>query len=162
MVCGYVMRLVHYHDPVQYTIICTVPPSKPGNFRVDRGSITFMFARILWDLTNQTADAGADKLTLLLTYSNMSLVQEIELPGNAERVALDLIPGTEYVVQLRAENPDGMAITDALSVQTLNGSEYTYIVTVAHTYQSCSIVAFKIFVLLCKSQYAESYMLMHT
>ena len=97
----------------------------PSNFRVEPSSVTSVFARIRWDLTNQTVDAGADRLTLLLTYSNMSLVQEIDLPGNAEQVALDLIPGTSYVVRLRAENPDGMVITDPVPLETLNGSKYT-------------------------------------
>ena len=104
--------------------VCTVPPSKPSNFRVEQSSVTSVFARIRWDLTNQTTDAGADRLVLLLTYSNMSLVQEIVLPGNAEQVALNLIPGTNYFVQLRAENPDGMIVTDPMGIETLNGSKY--------------------------------------
>ena len=106
-------------------ILVTVPPTMPGDFRVEQSSITSVFARIRWTITNQTQDEGAETLTLLLTYSNMSLVQEIILPGDATLVALDLIPGTEYTVRLRAENPSGMVITDAVPFTTLTGSKYT-------------------------------------
>ena len=106
-------------------ILVTVPPTMPGDFRVEQSSITSVFARIRWTITNQTQDEGAETLSLLLTYSNMSLVQEIVLPGDATLVALDLIPGTEYTVRLRAENPSGMVITDAVPFTTLTGSKYT-------------------------------------
>ena len=129
--------------------VCTVPPSKPGNFRVEQSSVTSVFARIRWDLTNQTADAGADRLIILLTYSNMSLVQEIELPGNAEQVALNLIPGTNYFVRLRAENPDGMIVTDPVGIETLNGSKYYYVIKAC--FKVLSIYMYDIIV-ICKSE----------
>ena len=93
----------------------------PGDFRVQRSSITSVFARVRWSIINQTADEGADTLSLLLTYKNMSFVDEITLPGDATQAPLDLIPGTEYAVRLRANNPDGMVITDAVFFTTLTG-----------------------------------------
>ena len=102
-----------------------------------------MFARIRWELTNQTADEGADKLTLLLTYSNMSLVQEIDLPGNSEQVALDLIPGTNYTIRLRAENPDGMRITGPVRFATLPGSTYIHL-----HYYFCNVTKYDICVVI--------------
>ena len=67
------------------------------------------------------ADEGADSLSLLLTYKNMSFVDEITLPGDATQAPLDLIPGTEYAVRLRADNRDGMVITNAVFFTTLTG-----------------------------------------
>ena len=90
---------------------------------MEESSITSVFARIRWTITNQTQDAGAETLTLLLTYKNMSLVQQIDLPGYTTQVALDLIPGTDYTVRLRAQNPSGMVITDPVNFKTLTGSE---------------------------------------
>ena len=95
----------------------------PGDFRVEDSSITSVFARIRWSITNRTVDEGAETLTILLTYRNMSLVDQIDLPGDATSVPLDLIPGTEYSVRLRAENPNGMVITETVNFRTLTGSK---------------------------------------
>jgi hypothetical protein len=92
---------------------------------VEEGSTTSVFARVRWDLTNQTTDAGADRLFLLLFYSNMSLVREFELAGNAQQMALNLVPGTIYLVRLRVENPDGMVVTAPVEIETLTGSKHT-------------------------------------
>ena len=109
----------HYH--IMLTHNHAVPPSVPDMFRVDESSITSVFARLQWTNTNQTADEGAETLTLLLMFSNMRLAQQIELSGDTTQVTLDLIPGTEYSARLRAENPSGMVITDAITFSTLDG-----------------------------------------
>ena len=96
----------------------------PGNFMIERNSITSVFARVSWSLTNQTADEGAKALTLRLTYGNMSFIDDIRLPGDATSVPLNLIPGTEYAVRLTAENPDGMITTETKYFQTLLGSKF--------------------------------------
>ena len=57
-------------------------------------------------------------------FGNMSIAQQIELSGDATQVTLDLIPGTEYSVRLRAENPSGMVITDAITIETLAGRKF--------------------------------------
>lgn len=104
-----------------------MPPTVPENFRVVPSTITSVFARIQWENTNLTVDAGAERLVVILTYSNMSLVREIELPGNVEQESLDLIPGTNYTVRLRAENPDGMVITDPKAFKTLPGRKSLFV-----------------------------------
>ena len=58
-------------------------------------------------------------------FGNMSIAQQIELPGDSTQVTLDLIPGTDYSARLRAENPDGMVITEAISFTTLAGRKWT-------------------------------------
>lgn len=97
----------------------------PGDFQVEASSVTSVFARVRWTITNQTEDEGAEVLTLLLTYSNMTLVEEIQLPGSATFAQLDLIPGINYTVRLRAQNPSGMVITEPASFRTLTGSKCT-------------------------------------
>lgn len=99
----------------------SVRPALPRDLSVDQ--ISSETARVMWTLTNSTADEGADSLALLVTYSNGSLVREITMPGDQRSVHLqELVPASDYVVMLRAENVDGVKATNPVSFRTLHGN----------------------------------------
>ena len=71
------------------------------------------YVRIGWTLTNQTADAGAEVLTLHLEDHPNS---PFHLDPNQEEWILYSEPGMMYNITLKATNPDGVATTDPVEV----------------------------------------------
>ena len=68
---------------------------------------------IHWTLTNQTADAGAEVLTLHLQDHPNS---PFRLEPNQEEWILYSEPGMMYNLTLKAMNPDGVVTTDPMVV----------------------------------------------
>ena len=66
-----------------------------------------------WTLTNQTADAGAEVLTLHLQGHPNS---PFHLDPNQAEWILCSEPGMIYNLTLKAMNPDGLATTDPVVV----------------------------------------------
>ena len=88
-----------------------MPPSKPTGVTVNRIDDTHI--NISWTLTTQTADAGAEVLTLHLQDHPNSPFQ---LKPNQEEWVLYSEPGMMYNLTLKAMNPDGVATTDPMAV----------------------------------------------
>ena len=88
-----------------------VPPSLPSN--VMSSIINATHVMITWTLTNRTADAGANRLTLHLENHPNS---PFELEPTQSQWILYSEPGMEYNVWLKATNPDGMVTTDPTTV----------------------------------------------
>ena len=90
----------------------TVPPFRPTDVTVTHINETYTQNR--WTLTNQTADAGAEVLTLHLQGHPNS---PFHLEPNQEEWILFPEPGMMYNVTLKAMNPDGvLATTDPVVV----------------------------------------------
>ena len=95
----------------QVVFTSTVPPSTPNGVTVTHINDTHV--RIGWTLTNQTADAGAEVLTLHLQGHPNS---PFHLDPNQEEWILYSEPGMMYNLTLKAMNPDGVATTDPVAV----------------------------------------------
>ena len=70
--------------------------------------------QIRWTLTNHTADAGAEVLTLHLQDHPSSPFQ---LEPNQVEWILCSEPGMMYNLTLKAMNPDGITTTDPVAVK---------------------------------------------
>ena len=89
-----------------------MPPSRPAGVTVNRINDTHL--NIRWTLTNQTADAGAEVLTLQLQNHPNS---PFRLDPNQEEWILYSEPEMMYNLTLKAINPDGVATTDPIAVK---------------------------------------------
>ena len=88
-----------------------MPPSQPTGINITLINATHIL--ISWTLTNQTADAGAEVLTLHLQDHPNSPFQ---LEPNQEEWILYSEPGMMYNLTLKAMNADGVATTDLMVV----------------------------------------------
>ena len=104
--------LVHNVNCILYYFHSTVPPSRPAGVTVNRINDTHV--NISWTLTNLTADAGAEVLTLHLHDHPHS---PFRLEPNQEEWILYSEPGMMYNLTLKAMNPDGVASTDPMAVK---------------------------------------------
>ena len=89
-----------------------MPPSQPRAINITHINDTYIL--ISWTLTNQTADAGAEVLTLQLQDHPNS---PFRLEPNQEEWILYSEPGMMYNLTLKAMNPDGVATTDPIAVK---------------------------------------------
>ena len=86
-----------------------VPPSIPTNVTFTVLNATHVMIR--WNLTNQTADAGAETLTLHLQDHQCS---PFVLEPTQDEWILNSEPGKMYNLTLKASNPDGEVTTDPI------------------------------------------------
>ena len=105
-------------------LVFPVPPSLPANLAATE--VNFTATRVTWALTNPTADAGADTLTLTVRYSET--IDEYLLAGNETALLIAVIPGTEYEFALTARNQDGSATTQPALYQTPPGGNYSTLI----------------------------------
>ena len=89
----------------------SVPPSPPTGMNFTHINDTCVLVQ--WTLTNQTADAGAEVLTLHLQNHPNSPFQ---LEPNQEEWIFCSEPVMMYNLMLKAMNPDGVATTNSVVV----------------------------------------------
>ena len=97
---------------IHVILYTSVPPSQPTGINITH--INDCCVLVQWTLTNQTADAGAEVLTLHLQDHPNSPFQ---LEPNQEEWVLCSEPGMMYNLTLKAMNPDGLVTTKPVAVK---------------------------------------------
>ena len=109
---------------VHVILYTSVQPSQPTGINITHVNDTCVLVQ--WTLTNQTADAGAEVLTLHLQDHPNSPFQ---LEPNQEEWIFCSEPVIMYNLTLKAMNPDGVATTDSVVVNFPATGIYSIIIS---------------------------------
>lgn len=110
-----------------FMVNVSIPPATPTNLSAEQFS-----TRLTWSLTNVTSDDSADNLTIKVSYKNGSLAMNRQVNGDVRELQLSLIPGQSYLVEISAQNQDGIAVSEEYAFQTLPGGMCGYACSLLH------------------------------
>lgn len=107
-----------------FSVLVSIAPAQPTELNVN--SISDKAATVSWSVSLNNEDESASNQTVTVYYANHTVANQKVVGGGVRQQQLSLIPGEMYYTKVRAQNQDGIAVSQNYTFQTLTGGEKVF------------------------------------